>query len=164
MLKLTHCGLGTPYGNIDLSKHWFRQWLVAWWHRKYSLDMSLEMTDLRSPRGQWVSYVIIMPDGVKVSGIRQSCQSCCWLGWVDNHAKVQHLAGKCTVVFSFISIFILSRPLQFPNIFTHMFLGMCPVHSRESLKVLSSVLWSSCSISIGISKGLWLNTTTLLIY
>ena len=27
---LTHCGLVTLYGNIDLGQHWYRQWLVAW--------------------------------------------------------------------------------------------------------------------------------------
>ena len=30
---LTHCGQVTPYGNIDLGQHWFRQWLVAWQHQ-----------------------------------------------------------------------------------------------------------------------------------
>ena len=23
----------TLYGNIDLAQHWFRKWLVAWWHQ-----------------------------------------------------------------------------------------------------------------------------------
>ena len=27
---LTHRGLVTPYGDIELSQHWLRQWLVAW--------------------------------------------------------------------------------------------------------------------------------------
>ena len=30
---LTHCGLVTPYGVRYLSQHWFRYWLVAWWHQ-----------------------------------------------------------------------------------------------------------------------------------
>ena len=33
LLWLTHCGLVTPYGDIDLRQHWFRQWLVAWRHQ-----------------------------------------------------------------------------------------------------------------------------------
>ena len=27
--ELTHCGLVTPYGNIDLGQHWLRWWLAA---------------------------------------------------------------------------------------------------------------------------------------
>ena len=27
-----HCGLLTPYGDIELGQHWLRQWLVAWRH------------------------------------------------------------------------------------------------------------------------------------
>ena len=30
---LSHCGLVTPYGNIDLGQHWPRQWLHAWRHQ-----------------------------------------------------------------------------------------------------------------------------------
>ena len=30
---LTHCGLMMPYGDTDLGHHWFRWWLVAWWHQ-----------------------------------------------------------------------------------------------------------------------------------
>ena len=30
---LTDCGFVTPYGYIDLSQHWFREWLVAWRHQ-----------------------------------------------------------------------------------------------------------------------------------
>ena len=32
-VKLTHCGLVTPYGDIDLGQHWLRKWLVAWRHQ-----------------------------------------------------------------------------------------------------------------------------------
>ena len=31
--KLTHCGPVTSYGDIGLSQHWLRKWLVAWWHQ-----------------------------------------------------------------------------------------------------------------------------------
>ena len=27
---LTHCGLGSPYGDLYLGHHWFRQSLIAW--------------------------------------------------------------------------------------------------------------------------------------
>ena len=30
---LTHCGLVTPYGNIDLGQHLLRYWFVAWQHQ-----------------------------------------------------------------------------------------------------------------------------------
>ena len=32
-ISLIHCGLVTPYGEIDLGQHWLRQWLVAWQHQ-----------------------------------------------------------------------------------------------------------------------------------
>ena len=32
-VTLTHCGLVTPYGDIDLGQHWVRQWLVFWRHQ-----------------------------------------------------------------------------------------------------------------------------------
>ena len=31
--ELTHCGLVTPYGDMELGQHWLRQWLVAWRHQ-----------------------------------------------------------------------------------------------------------------------------------
>ena len=31
--KLTHCGLVTPYSNVDPGQHWLRWLLVAWWHQ-----------------------------------------------------------------------------------------------------------------------------------
>ena len=42
--SLTHCGLATPYGDIDLGHHWPRQWLVAWRHQAITwtnVDLSL---------------------------------------------------------------------------------------------------------------------------
>ena len=30
---ITRCGLVKLYDDIDLRQHWFRQWLVAWWHQ-----------------------------------------------------------------------------------------------------------------------------------
>ena len=32
-VDVSHCILLTPYGNLNLGHHWFRQWLVAWWHQ-----------------------------------------------------------------------------------------------------------------------------------
>ena len=32
-IYLTHCGLETPYGNIDLAQNWLKYWLVAWRHQ-----------------------------------------------------------------------------------------------------------------------------------
>ena len=33
MILLTHFGLETPYGGIDLCQHWLMWWLVAWRHQ-----------------------------------------------------------------------------------------------------------------------------------
>ena len=33
MQHLTHCSLVMPYGDIKLGQHWYRWWLVAWWHQ-----------------------------------------------------------------------------------------------------------------------------------
>ena len=33
ILKLTHCSIVTPCGDIDLGQHWPRKWLVAWRHQ-----------------------------------------------------------------------------------------------------------------------------------
>ena len=30
-INLTHCGLVTPYREIDLGQYWVRSWLIAWW-------------------------------------------------------------------------------------------------------------------------------------
>ena len=42
---LTHCGLVTSYGDIDLRQLWHRQWLVAWRHQAITwtnVDLSSE--------------------------------------------------------------------------------------------------------------------------
>ena len=31
--RLTHCGLVTPYYDINLGQYWFRKWLAAWQHQ-----------------------------------------------------------------------------------------------------------------------------------
>ena len=33
LYSLTHCGLVTPYGDMELGQHCLRQWLVAWRHQ-----------------------------------------------------------------------------------------------------------------------------------
>ena len=33
VLPLTHCGIVTPYGYLNLGQHWLRQWLIAWRHQ-----------------------------------------------------------------------------------------------------------------------------------
>ena len=32
-MNLTDCGLVTPYGHIELDRHWLRLWLIAWQHQ-----------------------------------------------------------------------------------------------------------------------------------
>ena len=42
--KLTHCGLVTLYGDMELGQHWLRKWLVAWRHQAITwtnVDLSL---------------------------------------------------------------------------------------------------------------------------
>ena len=87
--KWIHCGLVTPYGDIDLGQHWFRQWLVAWrtkplsepvlnlhyWGTvaftreqfhdspSYYLCNTFEIYSFKitasSPRGQWVKLILV---------------------------------------------------------------------------------------------------------
>ena len=56
---LTHCGLVTLYGDIDLSQHWLRQWLVATWHQAITwsnVDFSLSSDVLRlSPESNFTA-------------------------------------------------------------------------------------------------------------
>ena len=33
MWFLTHCGLVTPYGTINVGQHWLSWWLIAWQHQ-----------------------------------------------------------------------------------------------------------------------------------
>ena len=47
MSKLTHCGLVTPGGDIDLGQHWLRQWLVAWRHQAITWT-NVDLSSLRS--------------------------------------------------------------------------------------------------------------------
>ena len=60
---VTHCGLVTWYGDIDLGQHWFTQWLVAW-HLQVltgtNVDFSLARFHGIHLRGisQWVSKVL----------------------------------------------------------------------------------------------------------
>ena len=43
-VALTHCSLPTSYNDLDEGQHWFRQWLVAWWHQ----DIAWTNVDLSS--------------------------------------------------------------------------------------------------------------------
>ena len=45
--ELTHCGLVTPYGDINLGQHWLRQWLVAWWHQAITWT-NIDLSSVRS--------------------------------------------------------------------------------------------------------------------
>ena len=61
---LTHCGLVTPYGDIELYQYWFRQWFVAWingdpvcWHIYAALDLSELTTADQSITKPW-SYIM----------------------------------------------------------------------------------------------------------
>ena len=51
---LIDCGLLISYGIMELAQHWFRQWLVAWWHKAITLTKvdfsSVRYWDLRFHR------------------------------------------------------------------------------------------------------------------
>ena len=45
--RLTHCGLVTPYGDINLGQHWLRQWLVVWQHQTITWT-NVDLSSVRS--------------------------------------------------------------------------------------------------------------------
>ena len=45
--SLTHCGLVTPYGGLDLGQHWFRLWLL---YRDWSLPSHSHNWTVWNPR------------------------------------------------------------------------------------------------------------------
>ena len=66
--ELTHWGLLSPFVDIDLGQHWFRQWLVAWWHQA----ITWTNVDLSSARSsgihlRTISWDIRQPPFTKVS-------------------------------------------------------------------------------------------------
>ena len=67
-LALTHCGLVTPFGSRDLGQHWFRQWLVAWWHQAFTWT-SVDLSSLRSSdvHLRAISCEISQPSVAKIS-------------------------------------------------------------------------------------------------
>ena len=52
---LTHWGLVTPFGDIDLGQHWLRQWLAAWWHQAITWTNA----DLSSVRSSGIHLMAI---------------------------------------------------------------------------------------------------------
>ena len=54
--KLTHWGRPTPYGDKNISQHWFRLWLVAWRHQAITCTNADLRTVANSPdQFQWKS-------------------------------------------------------------------------------------------------------------
>ena len=53
---LTHWGLVTPYGVIDLGQHWLRLWLVAWRHQAITCT-NVDLRTLASYSYQYYSYI-----------------------------------------------------------------------------------------------------------
>ena len=47
LLPFTHCGLVTPYGDIDPGQHWLRWWLVAWRHQAITWT-NVDLSSIRS--------------------------------------------------------------------------------------------------------------------
>ena len=67
-VALTHCGLVMPYGCRDLGQHWFRKWLVAWWHQAITWT-NVDMSSLRSSdvHLRAISFEISEPSVTKIS-------------------------------------------------------------------------------------------------
>ena len=62
-----HCGLVTPYGDIDLGQHWFRYWLVAWWHRTVAwTTVALSSVRCSSDHVRAISQEILLPSVAKI--------------------------------------------------------------------------------------------------
>ena len=62
-----HCGLVTPYGDIDLGQHWFRYWLVAWWHRTVTwTNVALSSVRSSSDHVRAISQEIPYPSVTKI--------------------------------------------------------------------------------------------------
>ena len=64
-LALTHCGLVTPLGDIDLGQHWLRNWLVAWWPQTITwtnVDLIISKIQLYSSDGNFTSDTSVIND------------------------------------------------------------------------------------------------------
>ena len=67
--SLAHCGLVTPYGDINPDQHWPRQWLAAWctkplpelistYHQSCSVEITWEQFHKECPRKSSVTCVL----------------------------------------------------------------------------------------------------------
>ena len=68
---LIHCGLVMSYGDIDLDWHWYRWWLVAWWHQAITWS-NVDLSPVR--------FCDISGQFCNTSAINHwNCSSCsCW--------------------------------------------------------------------------------------
>ena len=67
-MRRFYCVLVTPYGEIHLGQHWFRQWLVAWRHQAIAwtnVDLSLVRSSDNHLRA--ISQEISHPSVIKIS-------------------------------------------------------------------------------------------------
>ena len=47
LYRLSHCGLVTPYGDMELGQHWLRLWRVAWRHQAITWT-NIDLSSVRS--------------------------------------------------------------------------------------------------------------------
>ena len=72
---LTQCGLMTPYGDINLSQLWLRQWLVAWQHQAITWT-NVDLLSVRSNDNhlraisQVIPEPLIMKTSLKLTYLR----------------------------------------------------------------------------------------------
>ena len=59
---LTHCGLSTPYGDINLGQHYLRKWLSAWRHQAI-----IRTKDLSSVKSSGIHLRVILQEIPQVS-------------------------------------------------------------------------------------------------
>ena len=103
-IMLTHCGLVTPYENIDLCQQWPRQWLVAWWHqamgllpdtKSYGLRMRRECRE-RFPRHRFQRKRLVSDPGIH-HGTCDTHMPWCMLGSLTGGGgeNVPGIPGAC---------------------------------------------------------------------
>ena len=77
--KLSHVsdlslsGLVTPYGDIGLGQHWFRWWLVAWWHQA----ITWTNVDLSSVSSSYLHLMLIFVEIPQLSNTKVTLKITC---------------------------------------------------------------------------------------
>ena len=99
--QFENCGLVMPNGDIDLGQHWFRKWLVAWWHQA----ITWTNVDLSSSRSKDNHLMAISQDKPQPS-ITEFSLKITYINFLsnlpgDNELRLQpHLSGDNGLMWS----------------------------------------------------------------